>query len=346
MSEQKPYIYNVSTEDLAKWMEERNYPRFRLQQLLNWLPRGLTSVDDLTDMSKAMRRELAESFSFDGLKLEREVKSGLDATTRYVFALEDGNGVEAVYMEYKTGHSVCLSTQSGCRMGCKFCASTGIGFGRNLTAGELLAQVTFVARAQNVRISHVVLMGIGEPLENYDEVVKFIRLLNDPKGLNISLRHVTLSTCGLVPEICRLADEALPITLAISLHAPNDSLRKHLMPIANRYSMSELMEAVRYYLKQTGRRITYEYAMFRDVNDHLAEAEQLAKLLRGQLAHVNLIPANEFAESAFHRSEANQIKKFQQYLLSKSISCTVRRELGGDIAAACGQLRRKRENKS
>lgn len=343
---QKPLLYDQTPEQLANWLAERQQPSYRLKQILAWLPRGLETEEDLSDLPKSLRQELASSFDLSGLTLKDKIVSALDDTTRYVFELADQHRVETVFLPYKTGFSVCLSTQSGCKMACTFCASTGIGFGRNLTAGELYAQVARVARDKACRISHVVLMGIGEPLENYEEVVKFLHLVHDEKGLNISYRHITMSTCGLVPQMHRLAKEGLPITLALSLHAPNDALRQQLMPIARRYPLSEVIEAVKTFAKETGRRPTYEYALFRGVNDQPQQAEALAKLLKGQLCHVNLIPANEFPGGRYRRSLPEDSKRFSQILESRGIPCTIRRELGGDIAAACGQLRRKREQGS
>lgn len=340
--EQKPFIYDATTADLTAFCRANDVPLYRVKQVEAWLARGINSPDDLTDISKSLREKLASEFNFAGLVAERNIKSQLDATEKFVFRLADGQCVESVFMQYRTGNSVCLSTQAGCRMGCTFCASTGIGFGRNLTAGELTAQVALIGRHRAERISHVVLMGIGEPLENYEEVVKFIRTVNNPQGLNMSMRHITLSTCGLVDEIKKLAHENLPINLAISLHAPNDVLRSQLMPIAKRYPLAQLIPAASYYAKQTGRRITFEYALFADVNDRLQEAAELSKLLHGLLCHVNLIPANEFPGSLYHRSSKTSTKNFLDYLTAHGITATVRRELGSDIAAACGQLRRRR----
>lgn len=339
----RPSLYDVTPEQLADWMAAQGQPRYRVKQVLDWLPRGLAGPDDLTNLPKSLRMALDEAFDLAGIQLEAKLTSQLDQTTKYIFQLPGGHRVESVWMEYQTGYSVCLSTQSGCRMGCTFCASTGIGFGRNLTSGELFAQVARMARDQNKRVSHVVLMGIGEPLENYEAVVEFLRRLRDPAGLGISLRHVTVSTCGLVPEIKRLAQEQLPITLALSLHAPTDELRAKLMPISRRYPLHEVLEAVFNYAQVTGRRPTFEYALFAGVNDQPKHAHQLAALLKRQLAHVNLIPANEFEGGLYRRPAPSVIRQFQRILTEAGIACTIRRELGGDIAAACGQLRRSRE---
>lgn len=337
----KKFIYDVSLEEMRQWMSEKGEKAFRATQVRAWLPRGVAHVDELTDIAKNLREELAKSFDFTGLQLNQVFRSKLDATCKYVFTLSDGNGVESVYMEYKHGTSVCLSSQAGCRMGCKFCASTGLGFVRNLSAGELYAQVARIARDQKKRIDNIVVMGIGEPLENYTELMKFLRMIHDPKGLNIGLRHVTVSTCGLVPQIIRLANEQVPITLAISLHAPKEEIRRSLMPIAYRFSLEQLLEAAHYYVDTTGRRITFEYAMFKEVNDSPELARELAKLLKGLHCHINLIPANEFAESEYKRSTTKATLNFQAILQAKGFSCTIRRELGSDISAACGQLRRR-----
>lgn len=341
MEKYKPFIYNLDLCHLEKWLEKENEPKFRAKQIMEWLNRGIQSAEEMTNLSKTLREKMAQTFEFDGLQMVRQLKSALDPTTKYVFTLQDGNGLESVYMEYNHGTSVCLSSQVGCRMGCTFCASTGLGLARNLSAGELLAQVTRISKDQGKRIDNIVVMGIGEPFENYEELIRFLKKVNDPKGLNIGMRHITVSTCGLVPEIKRLADEEIPITLAISLHGPTQEIRKQLMPISNRYSLDELMEAIRYYVSKTNRRITFEYAMFKGVNDTLACAQELARLLKNLHCHINLIPANEFEGGLYKRSTVVAIHQFQKVLQEKGFSCTIRRELGRDISAACGQLRRQ-----
>lgn len=338
-----PYLYDVTAEQLHQWVQQQGAPAYRTRQIRQWLPKGLRSIDDWKNLPASLREALQRDFCVQGLQLEQRLESKLDDTVRYVFSLRDGHRVESVFMRYRTGTSICLSTQSGCRMGCRFCASTGIGFGRNLTAGELLAQVARVGLEQGERISHVVLMRIGEPLENYDAVVSFLRRLREEDGPGISLRHVTLSTCGLVPEILRLAQEGLPVNLALSLHAPDDALRQELMPIARKYPLREVLQAVFAYGEETGRRPTFEYALFRDCNDRPEHARALVRLLRNRLAHVNLIPANEFPGSPFRKSRPEAVRAFQTILQQAGIACTVRRSLGEDIAAACGQLRRIRE---
>lgn len=341
MEKYKPFIYNLDLEHLEAWLKEEGEPKFRAIQVMQWLNRGIRSAEEMTNLSKGLRQKMEETFEFDGLQMAKQLKSSLDPTTKYVFTLQDGNGLESVYMEYKHGTSVCLSSQVGCRMGCTFCASTGLGLARNLSAGELLAQVSRIAKDQGKRIDNIVVMGIGEPFENYTELVRFLKKVNDPKGLNIGMRHITVSTCGLVPEIKRLADDEIPITLAISLHAPTQEIRKQLMPVAARYSLEELMQAIRYYVDKTNRRITFEYAMFKGVNDTLECALALTKLLKNLHCHINLIPANEFEGGLFQRSTLAAIHQFQKILVDKGFSCTIRRELGRDISAACGQLRRQ-----
>lgn len=336
----RPYIYDVAPEELARWMNEKGQPAYRARQVSARLIKGVDSTDDLTDIPKALRASLEEDFLFDGLTYAERRMSALDETVKYTGQLKDGNIIESVFMKYKGGTSVCISSQSGCRMGCTFCASTGLGFGRDLTSGEMLAQVALIGRDRGQRIDHVTIMGIGEPLENYDAVVDFFYRVNDPAGLNIGMRKLTVSTCGIVPRIYDLAALRLPITLAISLHAPNDRLRRELMPIAKRYPYDELMEACRFYAKTTSRRVTYEYALFGGVNDQLGHATELAGQLKGQLCHVNLIPVNEIPGGRYRRPSKETVKAFQQQLEKKGIACTVRRELGGDIQAACGQLRR------
>ena len=267
-------------------------------------------------------------------------KSKLDGTEKFLLAFPDGNLIESVLMRYKHGNSICISTQVGCRMGCKFCASTIEGRVRNLTTGEILSEVLAVQEYIGERISNIVLMGSGEPLDNYDNVVKFLEVVSADYGLNIGQRHITLSTCGIVPKIYELADKELSITLAISLHAFSDEKRKEIMPIANKYSIDELLEACRYYLKKTNRRITFEYALVKDVNDGKEDAKALGNLLAGMLCHVNLIPVNEIKENTFKRSSKKTIEDFSEILKSKNIEVTTRREMGSDINAACGQLRR------
>lgn len=339
----KPYIYDVSLPELTAWVEAHDFEPYRVRQIRSWLWKGVTDSSELTNIPENMRNKLAEDFDFDGLKLVQRVPSELDSTTKYVSQLADGSVIETVYMKYRQGTSVCVSTQVGCKMGCDFCASSKAGFGRNLTTGEMLAQVALAARDQDRRIDHLVLMGMGEPFDNYENVLRFIKTANDPKGFNIGMRRMTISTCGLVPEINRFADEQLQVTLAISLHAPNDALRQKLMPIAKRYDLQSLIKACRDYTLKTKRRITFEYNLIAGVNDRDEHAHELIRLLKGMLAHVNLIPMNEIEDSPYKRPAADRVNRFLNLLEDGGLNATVRRELGADIEAACGQLRRRYE---
>lgn len=337
---EKKFIYDLPAIEMADWLQANGEPPYRFRQIKQWLWRGAASADDMSDLSKKLRQKLSESFSFDGVKLIQKLSSKLDDTVKYVWQLADGNVIESVFMRYKTGTSVCISSQAGCRMGCTFCASSRCGFGRNLTAGEMIAQVAMIGKDRDTRIDHVVIMGIGEPFENYDNITSFLRACNDPSGFNISFRRMTVSTCGLIPQMIKFAEEHMPVTLAVSLHAPNDKLRSELMPVNRRYPLNELMKACREYTEKSGRRMTFEYALFKNVNDRPEHAEQLADLLQGSLSHVNLIPANDVPGSKLQRSDRQSIERFAAVLKSRGIPVTVRRELGTDIMAACGQLRR------
>ena len=337
------FIYDLSLEDWQRWVKEQQLPAFRASQIYSWLMRGIRKTDEMLNVPKKIRAMLDSHFLIDGLICEDKQASALDGTIKYGFRLADGNRIESVRMVYKHGQSVCLSSQAGCRMGCTFCASTGAGFGRGLTSGEMLAQIAYIARDTGERVSHVVIMGIGEPLDNYEQTVSFLRQVNHPDGLNISLRHISVSTCGLVPEMLKFTDEGLPVTLSVSLHAPNDALRRNLMPIARQYDMEQLLAACRYHLKKTNRRISFEYAMLDGINDQPQHADELASRLKSMLCHVNLIPANEFPGGQYRRSSQQTIRQFQNRLVKAGINATVRRELGSDIMAACGQLRRTKE---
>jgi 23S rRNA (adenine2503-C2)-methyltransferase len=330
--------------DWQAWTREHGHPAYRAAQIQQWLARGIASIDEMSNLPKTMRDQLQAEFLLDGLQLEQRIVSAEDGTTKYVFRLHDGNVIESVLMHYKHGQSVCISSQAGCRMACTFCASTGAGFGRSLTHGEMLAQVTRIAAETGQRVGHVVVMGIGEPFDNYDEIILFLKAANDPQGLNISLRHISVSTCGLVPEMLKFTDEGLPVTLSVSLHAPNDAIRQPLMPIARRYSIDELLAACRRHVEKSGRRISFEYSLFAGVNDQPEQAYELAGRLKGLLCHVNLIPANEFDGGQHRQSSRDQVLRFQKILTDAGINATVRRELGSDINAACGQLRRRIES--
>lgn len=333
-------ILDLNLEELKQWMSAEGESAFRAKQVLDWIYKCTWEFEHMNNLPKALIEKLKDKFHFSIPEVVDKFKSDIDGTEKLLLAYKDGNLIECVVMRYKHGNSICVSTQVGCRMGCKFCASTVGGMVRNLSSGEIIAQVLLAQKLTGERISNIVLMGSGEPLDNYDNVIKFIRLVNASYGLNIGQRHITLSTCGLVSEIKNLADENLQITLAISLHAPNDELRRTMMPIANRYSIEEVLEACHYYINKTNRRITFEYALVSGVNDSEEHAKELCKLLQGMLCHVNLIPVNEVRENNFKKSSIERIKRFGSILNSCRIETTVRREMGADINAACGQLRR------
>ena len=335
-------IKSLTLSELTAQMTDMGQPSFRAKQLYQWMHEKLASdYDEMTNLPKSLRDQCRERFWYCSLSIVDMQESKFDGTRKYLFALRDGNVVESVWMKYKHGNSVCISSQVGCRMGCRFCASTLDGLARNLTASEMLEQIYAITRHTGERVSNVVVMGTGEPLDNYDNLIRFIGLLTDENGLNISQRNVTVSTCGLVPEMKRLANEKLQITLALSLHASNDVKRRELMPIANRYSIRELMEACDLYFKKTGRRITFEYSLVGGVNDTNEDAAALSKLAKPLGCHINLIPVNPIKERDFVQSETERVLAFKNKLESNKINVTIRRELGRDIDGACGQLRRK-----
>ena len=326
-------------------IEDLGESKFRAKQIREWLNRG-AAIDEMTNLSAALRARLNEIAVANPVTIMRSFKSRLDETEKFLYALPDGNLIEGVVMRYHHGDTLCVSTQVGCRMGCAFCASTLDGRVRDLTPGELLGQVAAANRHiqredASRRVHNIVLMGSGEPLDNYDNVVKFLRLVNDPAGLNISLRNVSLSTCGLVPRMLDFAEEGLPVTLSLSLHAPNDDIRKKLMPVANAWSLDQVIAACKNYVEKTGRRVIFEYALVEGVNSSLACADELAKRLRGLQCHVNLIPLNDVKERNLKAPSRQTVEAFQRRLALKNISATVRREMGADIEGACGQLRRK-----
>ncbi len=334
-------LKDLSFDELKELLMSKGEPKFRAKQIFSWLSKGITSFDEMTDISKKTKEKLSEISFISTLKIRQKYVSKLDKTTKYLFELEDGNCVESVVMYYKHGISICISSQVGCRMGCRFCASTIGGLYRNLTAGEILNQVIFAQKDIGERISNIVMMGIGEPLDNYDNVIKFLHNVNHPEGLNIGYRHISLSTCGLVEKIYSLSKEGMPITLSVSLHAPNDEIRNSIMPINKRYNIEKLLGACRDYIDETSRRISFEYSLISGVNDSKENAKELAKLLKGMLCHVNLIPVNKVKERGFEKGTKEQIEAFKNTLISLGINATVRRELGSDIAASCGQLRKK-----
>lgn len=337
-------IKDLTFEALENYFKEKYNQKFRAKQVFKWLSLGITSFFEMTDISKKMAEELEKDFFISDLKALKIARSK-DGTVKFLYELTDKNTVETVLMSYKHGMSICVSTQVGCNMGCKFCASTVGGKVRDLTAGEILDQVIFTAKNENVRISNIVLMGIGEPLDNYSEVLNFLKNVNNENGLNIGYRHISVSTCGLVDKIDELAEEMLPITLSVSLHAPNDEIRKTIMPVANKYSYNELIKCVKRYVKKTTRRVSFEYTLIKGVNDTKKCAFELADSLKGMLCHVNLIPVNP-ARGKMSPSEIKTIKNFCDTLTKNGINATVRRTLGQDIDAACGQLRRKQKEEN
>lgn len=335
-------IKSMTLEELQDFLSEWGEPKFRAKQIFAWLhEKQVDDFSEMTNLSHSLRQRLAAEASMGSLKMVERLLSKQDGTRKYLFALENGSVIESVLMQYEYGNTVCVSTQAGCRMGCRFCASTLDGVERSLTAGEMLSQVYTIQKDLGERISGVVLMGSGEPLDNYDAVLRFIRLLNDPAGQNIGQRHITLSTCGLVENMYRLAEEDLQITLAVSLHAPNDDIRRQIMPVANAYPMEKLLQACKDYIQKTKRRITFEYAMMQGVNDSDDCAKELAQRLRHMLCHVNLIPMNPVKEREFTKSGTDRVQHFAKILQQNGIETTIRRRLGSDIDAACGQLRRR-----
>ena len=329
-------------EELTEFVKELGEKPFRAKQLYQWMHVKLAeSLDECTNLPKSLKEKLSEYSTYTSLKTVKMLESGIDGTRKYLFGLDDGNVIESVLMKYHHGNSVCISSQVGCRMGCRFCASTLDGLTRNLRPSEMLDQIYRIQRSTGERVSNVVVMGSGEPMDNYDNLIRFIRLLSDENGLNISQRNITVSTCGIVPKILKLAEEGLSITLALSLHAPDDETRKTLMPIANSYSLSEVLPACKEYYKKTGRRLTFEYSLVQGVNDNLDEAKRLTALLKDMQGHVNLIPVNPIKERDFVQSDTGHIQAFKNKLESKKIHVTIRREMGRDIDGACGQLRRR-----
>lgn len=333
-------LLDFTLDEFSSWLKENGESAFRAKQVYSWIYKEVWNFDDMRNLPKSLKEKLKENFKIVIPEIVEEFRSNDDDTRKLLLALEDGILIECVIMKYKHGNTICISTQVGCRMGCKFCASTIDGRVRNLTSGEILSEIMIAQKTLGERISNIVLMGSGEPLDNYDNVVKFLKEVNAEYGLNIGQRHITISTCGLVPKIYELADEGLTITLAISLHAFSDEKRKEIMPIANKYSIKEILDACEYYIKKTNRRVTFEYALVKDVNDGNEDAKALGQLLKGMLCHVNLIPVNEIKENSFKRSSNKRIEEFAEILKSKGIEATVRREMGSDINAACGQLRR------
>ena len=342
----KTNIKNYNLDILKEELKRIGEKPFRAEQIFKWIyQEKVDSFDKMTNLSLELRKKLDENFTLGIFKIVKKLES-IDGTKKYLFDVQDENGnmIESVLMQYHHGYTICVSSQIGCKMGCKFCASTGIPFERNLLAGEIVEQILAIERDTGITISNIVFMGIGEPLDNYNNVIKAIRILNNQKGLNIGARHISVSTSGIVPRIYDLAKENIQCTLSVSLHASNDETRSSMMPINNRYNIEELMKACKDYIKITNKRISFEYALARDNNDNLDDAKMLVKLLKGMLCHVNLIPINKIENGKFTKSSNENIIKFRDYLNDHGIVATIRRELGSDIDAACGQLRRKNLN--
>jgi 23S rRNA (adenine2503-C2)-methyltransferase len=337
-------IKDYDLEDLKQELTSIGEKGFRAEQIFKWLyQEKVKSFDEMTNLSLELREKLKNNYTICNYNILKKLESS-DGTKKYLFDILDGNIIESVLMEYHYGKSVCVSSQVGCKMGCKFCASTGIPFVRNLTAGEIVEQILAIEQDTGEKISNIVFMGIGEPLDNYDNVIKAIRILNNPKGLGIGARHISVSTSGLVPRIYDLAKENIQCTLSVSLHASNNEKRSSMMPVNNRYSVEELIKACKDYIAMTNKRISFEYALAKDNNDNMQDAKELANLLKGMLCHVNLIPINKIENGKFTKSSNENIIKFRDYLNDHGIVATIRRELGSDIEAACGQLRRKNLN--
>ena len=332
-------LKSMTPAELEEWLRERGEPKFRAKQIFQWMHRGAVSFGEMTNLSKALRDKLAEEAFLTVPVVERKQVSREDGTIKYLWRLNDGNCIETVLMRYQHGNTVCISSQVGCRMGCRFCASTLGGLVRSLRPSEMIDQVLFTQLDSGLPVSNIVLMGIGEPLDNFDTVMRFLELVNHPDGLNIGMRHISLSTCGLTEKIDRLAERNLQLTLSVSLHAPDDETRSSIMPVNRAVGVDKLFETCRRYFEKTGRRISYEYAMIDGVNDRPWQADELARRLRGMPSHVNLIPLNDVRESPLKPSR--HVEDFRKRLERQGVTVTVRRKLGGDIDASCGQLRRK-----
>ena len=330
----------MTLEEMTSAFREMGEPAFRGKQVFTWLHKGATSFDEMTNLSKAFREKLKAAFFITAPQVARKQQSRLDGTIKYLWELQDGNCIETVLMQYHHGNTVCISSQVGCRMGCAFCASTIAGRVRNLTPSEMLDQVLFTQLDSGLPISNIVLMGIGEPMDNLDTVLRFLELVNHPDGMNIGMRHISLSTCGVVPGIERLADLGLQLTLSVSLHAPDTETRSKIMPVNRAYDVDKLFAACHRYFQKTGRRISFEYALINGVNDTEDCALILAKRLKGMLCHINLIPANPVKENSFTRPDEQRVRRFCDRLNALGLNTTVRRTLGADIDASCGQLRR------
>ena len=333
-------IKSLFDYEIEKLITDNSFPKFRAKQIVQWLQKGVVEFSQMTNLPKQLIAFLEENCYISQAKIERKLESKIDDTVKYLFSFNDGECVESVVMKYHHGYSICISTQVGCKMGCTFCATGKSGYSRDLTASEMLAQIESAQKDLNVRISNIVLMGMGEPLDNYDNVIRFLKIVSSENSLNIGMRHITLSTCGVVPKIYELADLGLQITLSVSLHAPTDEVRSTTMPINKAYNISELLKACRYYINKTNRRISFEYAMIDSVNDTDECAKILSQKLSGMLCHVNLIPVNSVKGTGYVKSKLERQQAFIDILSKKGVTATVRRTLGSDINASCGQLKR------
>lgn len=339
----KKDIKSLSLDEILTWIKANELPAYRAKQIYEWLHKyGVADFSEMSSISKDLRNSLSNEFYISVCSVEDKFVSAVDGTVKYLFQLNDGEFVESVIMKYKYGYTICVSSQVGCKMGCRFCASTLAGFKRNLTAGEIESQIHTAQKDLDIRISHIVLMGIGEPLDNFEQVIRFISNVNHENGLHISARNITLSTCGIVPGIQKLMDLDLQITLTISLHAPNDRIRSQIMPVNDKWHINEIVSMCKKYTAKTSRRVSFEYTLIKDVNDDEQCAEELTALLKGMLCHVNLIPVNNVEERKNIRSSDQAIRKFLRILQKNGINATIRRTLGSDINASCGQLRRKK----
>lgn len=338
----KKDIKSMTLPELEEEIKSLGEAKFKAKQIYLWLHKNMvSSFEEMSNISKALREKLSECYEIYDCSIEKKLVSVYDDTVKYLFRLNDGEYIESVVMKYKYGYTICVSSQVGCKMGCTFCASTIAGFIRNLTASEILSQIHTAQKDLDIRISHIVLMGVGEPMDNYSNVLRFLKLVSDENGVNIGMRNISLSTCGVVDGIYKLLEEKLQLTLSISLHAPNDEIRSRTMPVNKKWNIDTLLKACRDYTKATSRRISFEYAMINGVNDSDECARELASRLKGMLAHVNLIPVNEVIETGYRKSKTERIEAFMSILNSQGINTTVRRTLGSDINASCGQLRRK-----
>ncbi len=333
-------IASMTEKELKAELKTMGEPSYRASQIYRWLQNGVKTFDEMTNISKKLREKLVQNCYICSATIEKKLISAYDDTRKYLLSFPDGEMVESVLMHYHHGYTSCISTQVGCKMGCTFCATGKSGFSRNLTPSEMLSQLRAEQEDAGIRISNIVLMGMGEPLDNFDNVMRFLELVSSEHGLNIGMRHISLSTCGVVPRILELADRRMQLTLSVSLHAPNDQIRSRTMPVNRRWGIDELLSACRYYTEQTRRRISFEYAMISDVNDSDANASELASRLKGMLCHVNLIPVNTVGGTPYRKSRQDRIKRFIAILEKAGITATVRRTLGSDINASCGQLRR------